>query len=115
MQLDHKLLRWRRRGIPLAPVVAHRICEDVAILIECGGGDGPTNVWVAFEAVFGILIPEMEGAIGSSGRESAVLRVEGDGVNGVDAGDVTVGGVLLAVTLEGEVEAKGKSVGCGQI
>ena len=34
-----------------------------------------------------------------------MLRVEGDGVYGVDFGDVALGCVLLAVALEGEVEA----------
>ena len=52
-----------------------------------------------------VLVPEVECAVRSGGAEGAVLRVERDGVDGVDAGDVAVGGVLLAMAFEGEIEA----------
>lgn len=53
--------------------------------------------------MFGVLVPEMEGAVATGGAEGAVFGVEGDGVYGVDFGDVALGGVGLAVAFEGKV------------
>jgi hypothetical protein len=55
--------------------------------------------------VLGVLVPEVERAVAASCAERAVLRMERDGVDREDFGDVARGGVLLAVALEGEVEA----------
>jgi hypothetical protein len=89
----------------LAPVVANGVGEDVAFAGEARGGDGAADLGVALEAVLCVLVPEVEGAVGARGAEGAVLRVEGDGVDRVDFGHVALGGVLLAVAFEGEVEA----------
>ncbi len=55
--------------------------------------------------MLGVLVPEVEGAVGTRGAEGAVLWVEGDGVYRVDFCYVTRSWVLLAVAFEGEVEA----------
>lgn len=95
------------RGVPLTPVVADGVREDIAVLVEAGGGDAATDFGVAFQTVLGVLVPEVESAVGAGGAEGAMLWVEGDRVDGVDFCDVARGGVLLAVAFEGEVEAAG--------
>lgn len=52
-----------------------------------------------------VLVPEVKGTVAAGGAEGAVLRVEGDGINGVDFCGVAGGAVGLAVALEGEVFA----------
>jgi hypothetical protein len=110
LQLD-RILRIVPR-ISLAPVVTHRIREDVAVAAERGRGDATADFGVALEAGLGVLVPEVECAVGAGGAECAVLGVEGDGVDGVDFGDVALAGVVLAVAFEGEVEARGVLVRC---
>lgn len=103
LQLD-----WVLGVIPrvaLAPVVADCVGEDVAVAGEGGGGDAAADLGVALEAVLGVLVPEVECAVGACGAECAVLGVEGDCVDGEDFDDVALGGVVLAMALEGEVEA----------
>ena len=92
--------------VPLAPVVADGVGKDVSVLAEAGCDDAAADFRVALETVLGVLVPEVEGTVGTGSGEGAVLGVEGDGVYGVDLCDVAVGGVLLAVALEGEVEAR---------
>ena len=50
-----------------------------------------------------VLIPEVEGAVAAGGGESAVLRVKGNGVNGVDFSHVAVIWVVDAVAFKGEI------------
>lgn len=57
--------------------------------------------------MFGVFVPEVEGAVAAGGGEGAVDGVEGDGVDGVDVGDVAGLGGGLAVAFEGEVGAVG--------
>lgn len=90
--------------VALAPVVADGVREDVAVAREGGRGDAAADLGVALEAVLGVLVPEVECAVGACGAECAVLRVERDGVDRVDLGDVALGGVVLAVAFEREVE-----------
>ena len=52
-----------------------------------------------------VLVPEVEGAIAAGGAEGAMLRVEGNGVDGIDVGDVALVGCVLSVALETEVGA----------
>lgn len=106
MQLDAELLPRRTRRIPLTPIIAHGVRKDVAILAEGRSRDAAADIRVPLEPVLCVLVPEVESSVGTGGAESAVCWVERDGVDGVDAGDITVGGVLLAVALEGEVEAE---------
>lgn len=87
--------------VPLAPVVRDGIREDAARLVEGRRNNGATDGRVPLEAVLGILVPEVEGAVGASGAEGAVDGVEGDVVYGVDGDDVVGRG--LAVALEREV------------
>jgi len=92
--------------VALAPVVADGVGENVSVLAEARRDDAAADFGVALKTVLGVLVPEVEGTVGAGGGEGAVLRVEGDGVYGVDFCDVAVGGVLLAVALEGEVETR---------
>lgn len=94
-------------GVALAPVVGDRVGEDVAVLVEGSSSDGAADFGVTLEAVLSVLVPEVEGTVGAGGAEGAVLRVERDGVDRIDLGNVAVGWVLLAVAFEGEVEAAG--------
>jgi len=55
--------------------------------------------------VFGVLIPEVERTVAAGSAEGAVNGVERDCVDGVNFGDVSLCGVLLAVALKGKVEA----------
>jgi hypothetical protein len=117
VQLNPRRIIRAIRGIPLAPIIAHRVGKDVAVTGESGSGDGATDLGVALEAVLSVLVPEVECAVGAGGAEGTVLWVEGYGVDGVDLGDVARGGVLLAVAFEGEVEARQSellaNVSCG--
>lgn len=49
--------------IALMPVIADRIRKDVPVTIECRGRNGSPNLRVALQTVFGVFIPEVEGAI----------------------------------------------------
>lgn len=55
--------------------------------------------------MFGVLIPEVERTVAAGSAEGAVNRMERDCVDGVNFGDVSLCGVLLAVALKGKVEA----------
>jgi hypothetical protein len=98
-------------AVALAPVVADGVGEDVAVAREGCRCDAAADFGIALEAVLGVFVPEVEGAVGAGCAEGAVLGVEGDGVDGVDFGYVALAGVLLAVALEGEVEAASALVG----
>lgn len=103
--MEHDLVRVRGRVtlVALTPVVTDGVGKDAARLVERCRGDATTYVGVALETVLRILVPEVEGTVATGCAEGAVLRVEGDVVDGVDAGGVALGGV--AVALEGEVGA----------
>jgi hypothetical protein len=105
MQLDLDRVLRVVPAVSLTPVVANRVRKDVACAREGGGGDAAADFWVAFEAVLGVLVPEVEGAVAAGGAEGAVDGVEGNCVDAVDFGDVALVGVRLAVAFEGEVEA----------
>ena len=92
-------------AVPLAPIVADGIREDVAVFAEGRGRDAATDFGIAFETVLGVLVPEVEGAVGAGGAEGAVLWVEGNCVYGIDLGHVTSGWICLTVAFEGEIEA----------
>lgn len=97
---------WVIVGVALAPVVADGVGEDVSIVGEGCAGDWATDCWVSLEAVFGVLVPEVECAVGSCGGECAMDWVERDGVDCIDVGNV--GSRWVAVALEGEVEARAR-------
>lgn len=87
--------------VPLAPIVTDSVCKDAACFVECRGRDAASNVGVSLKAVFGILVPEVERAVGTGCAEGTVNRVEGDGVDGVNIDDVVDG--RIAVAFEREV------------
>lgn len=103
MQLQLNRIRCRVSTVSFTPVVADSVGEDVSVLGEASGGDGATDFGIAFEAVLGVLVPEVEGTVATGGAEGAMLGVEGDCVDGVDFGDVPGRRVLLSVAFEGEV------------
>ncbi len=53
--------------------------------------------------MLGVLVPEVEGAVRAGGAKSAVHRVEADGVDGVDVGDVALRWGGLTVAFEAEI------------
>ena len=61
---------------------------------------GPPTSGMALQSMFGIFVPEVKGAVATGGREGAVLRVEGDCVDGVDFGHVPVVTVVDTVAFE---------------
>lgn len=101
--------------VALTPIVADRIREDVAGPVERRRHDTAADLRVALESVLGVFVPEVEVAVRAGGRESAVLRVEGDGVDAEavlglvrgGAADAGCGGGFpgVAVAAEGEVVA----------
>lgn len=95
---------WRIEGITLTPIVTDSICKDVSSPVECSCCDRTAHGRIAFKPVFSNSVPKVEGSVGASGAEGAVLRMEGDGVDGVDVGHVTLRRV--AMTLEGKVGAR---------
>ena len=92
--------------VTLTPVVTHSISKDVPVTVESSAGDSSPNGWISFQTVLCILIPEMKSTVTASGAESAMDRVKGDVVNGVDVADVALVGRGLAVTFEAEVGAR---------
>lgn len=103
VQHDLDRLRLCVSLVSLGPVVAYGVGEDVAVLVEVGRGDAAADVGVALESVLGVFVPEVERAVRAGRREGAVDGVERDVVDGVDAGNVSLRRV--AVALEGEVGA----------
>jgi hypothetical protein len=89
----------------LTPIVRDRIRKDTSIAVERSGGDGTADVGVALEAVLGVLVPEVERPVRPGRAEGAVNGVEGDGVYGIDVGDVAGAGGGFAVAFEGKVGA----------
>lgn len=67
--------------VALAPVVAHRVSEDVSGPAEVCRGDASTNVGVALQSVLGVLVPEVECAVCTCSGEGAVNGVERDSVD----------------------------------
>lgn len=86
--------------IPLTPIIADSVSEDGTVVVESRSCDAAADFWVTFESVLGVLVPEVECAVGACGAEGAVDGVEGYGVYGIDFGHVAVCGVLLAVAFE---------------
>ena len=68
----------------LAPVVADGVGEDGACLVEGRGRDAAADTGISLQALLGVLVPEVERAVRAGGAESAVYRVEGNVVNGVN-------------------------------
>lgn len=93
-------------GVAFAPVVADRVGEDATGAIECRGRYGSADLRVPLESVLGVLVPEMEGAVGAGCAESPVHRVEGDGVDAEHVRHVTRRRWCLSMTFEGKVGAK---------
>lgn len=91
--------------IAFAPIVTDSVSEDIPGTIERGAGDRASDGGIALETMFGVLVPEVKGAVTAGGAEGAVLRMEGDGVDGVNVGDVAVIGGCFAMAFEAEIGA----------
>lgn len=70
--------------IPFTPIITNTIREDPTRAVKIRRADGAPDLRVALQPMFGVLVPEMEGAVAAGGAEGAVLRVEGNGVDAVD-------------------------------
>ena len=90
-------------GVTLAPVVADGVSEDISITVESGGSDRASDSGVTLETVLRILIPEVEGTIGTCSAEGTMNGVERDSVNGVNIADIAACRRGFTVALEGEV------------
>lgn len=85
-RVDHHFV-WILRGvrcIALVPVIAHSVCEDGPIHVECSSGNRSSYRRISFESALCLLIPEVKGSIRSSSTERAVHRVCRDGINSPD-------------------------------
>lgn len=80
----------------LAPVIANGIGEDASRLVERRRSDATTHVGIALETVLGILVPEVERAIRSSGAKGSVDRVEGNVVDGMHVNHIALNRVAMA-------------------
>lgn len=103
MQHDFIKRLWIVIHITLAPVIRHGISKDVARSVELGCCNGASHFRVPFQSVLCVLVPKVECAVAACGGKGAVLRMEGDGVHGIDVGHVSIVGRCLAVAFEGEV------------
>lgn len=106
-RMQHHFIRRLRSVmcIALAPIIGNSICKDIPGPREAGRADCAPNARVPLQSVFSVLVPEVEGSVTAGGAKGAVLRVEGDGVHGVDITDI-IGCARargLAVAFEGEV------------
>lgn len=111
--MQHNLIRQLRRimRIPLTPIVTDRIRKDQACPVEACCRYRSAHFRVPLESVFGVLVPEVKGAVAAARAEGAELRVEGDCVDGIHVcGVALVWDVVLAVAFEGKVRAGVSSV-----
>ena len=82
------------------PVVAEPVSYHVSLLVDSGAGDGCPGVVEGLYFVPGLVVPEVNDAIGASSHEPPVVdRVEGRAVYGIQDG---VSGLLVLVALEGD-------------
>ena len=70
--------------VPLAPVVRHRVREDLPVLVEGALSDRLLTWLAGLELGPGVLVPEGEPAVAAHGGQGAVHRVEGDVIDGED-------------------------------
>ncbi len=90
---------------PLAPVVTDGIRKDAAVVVERRAHNRAPHLRVPLQPVLGVLVPEVERAVAPRRAEGAVHRMPVDVVDGKHLARVPVHGILLPVTLEGEVLA----------
>lgn len=91
-------------GKSFTPVVADRIGEHGAILVESGRGDAVSVSLQCLDAAAGVCVPETKGAVGTCSGESVIARMERHRIDCVDhlIFDAVVFGT--AVASEGEVQ-----------
>jgi hypothetical protein len=94
---------WSIGCISLAPVIANRVGKYLSATVECSSRNSTTCSRVALESMLGNSIPKVESTVRTSRAKRAVLRVKGDGVDGIDICHVVLGRVAMA--FEGEVRA----------
>lgn len=82
--------------VSLAPVIANGIGKNGTGLVEFGGGDTTTDIWITLQSVLGILIPEVECAVATGCTKRSMLRVERDVVDSIDICGLILGLVPMA-------------------
>ena len=77
-RMEHDFVRQLRSvvRIALAPIVRYCIGKDVAGAVKVGRTDCTSDLWVAFESVLGVFVPEVKCTIATSGTECSVLGME---------------------------------------
>ena len=108
--VQHNLIRRLRciGRVALTPIITNRVREDVAIPVEARRADGPADLRIALQAVLGVLVPEVEGAVAAGRAKGAMHGMKGDRVDGIDVRYVSVAaGGGLSVAFKGEVGAEG--------
>lgn len=92
--------------VTLTPVVADSVGKNISSAVESGAGNCSPNGRIPLQTMFGILVPEVEGAVTTGGAEGTVNGMEGDRVEGIDVVDVALVGRGLTVAFEAEVGAR---------
>lgn len=92
--------------VPLAPVIADRICKDVASVIEVCRRNSATDLWITFETMLRVFVPEVKCAVRAGSAECAVDWMEADGIDRVDVANGAVIWWAAAVAFEAEVSAR---------
>jgi len=94
-------------NMSFTPIIRNSICKDRAVSVECSSGDGSAYGRIPFQSVFSILVPEVEGSVGTSSRECSVGRMEGNRINTEDVCAVVGPGSAgsFSMTLEGKVHS----------
>ena len=82
------------------PVIAKSISHHISFLADFGARDRVASIAESFYLVFGLVIPEVDDAVGACGHEPAII----DGVEGnaVDWVQDSVSGLLVFVALKGD-------------
>ena len=63
MQHDFIRQTGRIHRIPFTPIIADGIGKDTSTFIEIRAADRSPDLRVPLEAMFGVLVPEVEGAV----------------------------------------------------
>lgn len=84
--MQHHLIwqLWRVERISFAPIIADRVREDASGAVEVGRRNGAAGFGVPFEAVLGVFIPKVKGAVAACSAEGPMDRVKRNGVHRVD-------------------------------
>ena len=103
--MQHDLILQLRvvLGIPLAPVITHRIRKDIPRPVESCTRNWATRLGIPFQSMFCIFIPEMKCAVRASSAKGTMDRMEADCVDAIDVTDIPLRWGGLSVAFEAEV------------